>query len=41
VSATISKIGADVDFETLHQTPEQWNFTVRGCRYADFFQQLG
>ena len=41
VSATVPKIGADVDFETLQQTPEQWNFNIRGCRYADFFRQLG
>jgi hypothetical protein len=41
MSATIPKIGADVDFETLQQTPEQWNFNVTGCRYADFFRQLG
>ena len=41
VSAIIPKIGSDVDFETLQQTPEQWDFNIRGCRYADFFRELG
>jgi hypothetical protein len=41
VEAWIPKIGADVDFETLSQTPERWDFNVTGCRYADFFRGLG
>lgn len=35
------KIGADVDFEVIQQTPEHWDFNITGCRYADFFRQLG
>jgi hypothetical protein len=31
----------DVDFETLRQTPEHFDFNITGCRYADFFRQLG
>jgi hypothetical protein len=34
-------IGSDVDFDTLLQTPEHWDFNITGCRYADFFRQLG
>jgi hypothetical protein len=35
------KIGADVDLDTIRQTPERWEFNITGCRYADFIRQLG
>lgn len=35
------KIGNDVDFDTIRQTPEHWDFNITGCRYADFFRELG
>ena len=35
------RIGADVDFDVIQQTPEHWDFNITGCRYADFFRQLG
>lgn len=41
LQAWMPKIGGDVDFETLRQTPEHFDFNVTGCRYADFFRQLG
>lgn len=40
-NAWMPKIGADVDFDTIRQTPEHWDFNITGCRYADFFRQLG
>jgi len=41
LQAWMPKIGEDVDFETLAQTPEHWDFNITGCRYADFFRELG
>jgi L-2-amino-thiazoline-4-carboxylic acid hydrolase-like protein len=41
LQAWMPKIGGDVDFETLRQTPEHFDFNITGCRYADFFRQLG
>lgn len=35
------RIGSDVDFELLKQDREAFEFNVTGCRYADFFRQLG
>jgi hypothetical protein len=35
------KIGTDVDMDVVRQTPEHWDFNITGCRYADFFRQLG
>jgi L-2-amino-thiazoline-4-carboxylic acid hydrolase len=40
-AAFMPKIGGDVDMENLKQTPEAWDMNVIGCRYADFFRQLG
>ena len=30
----------DVEYETLRDDGERWDFDVSGCRYADFFRQL-
>lgn len=35
------KIGPDVDLETIRETSEHYDFNITGCRYADFFRQLG
>jgi hypothetical protein len=35
------KIGTDVDMDVVRQTPEHWDFNITGCRYADFFRELG
>ena len=40
-TAWMPKIGSDVDFDTIQQTPEHYDFNITGCRYADFFRQLG
>jgi hypothetical protein len=40
-AAFMPKIGTDVDIEPIRQTPEAWDMNVTGCRYADFFRQLG
>jgi hypothetical protein len=39
--AWMPKIGADVDIEPVQQNPEHLDLNVTGCRYADFFRQLG
>jgi hypothetical protein len=41
MSAVTPKIGSDVDFDVIQQTPEHFDFNITGCRYADFFRQLG
>ena len=35
------RIGSDIDVQMLTQEPEAMEFNVTGCRYADFFRQLG
>ena len=40
-NAWMPKIGSDIDFDTIRQTPEHFDFNITGCRYADFFRQLG
>jgi hypothetical protein len=35
------RIGNDVDLQMLKLEPDAWEFNVTGCRYADFFRQLG
>ena len=37
----IPRIGNAVDFEMLKQEPDAVEFNITGCRYADFFKQLG
>jgi hypothetical protein len=39
--AWMPKIASDIDIEPIRQTAEHWDFNVTGCRYADFFRQLG
>jgi L-2-amino-thiazoline-4-carboxylic acid hydrolase len=41
VQTWMPKIGTDVDMDVVRQTPEHWDFNITGCRYADFFRQLG
>lgn len=33
--------GGALDIEMVEQTPERFDFNVTGCRYAQFYQQLG
>ncbi len=33
-------IGDNVDFETVREDSEAWDFNVTGCRYAQFFEIL-
>lgn len=40
-AASAPRIGSDIDLEMLRQVPETLTFNVTGCRYADFFGQLG
>jgi L-2-amino-thiazoline-4-carboxylic acid hydrolase len=40
-AAAMPMIGNDVDFQMVKRTPEAFEFKVTGCRYADFFRQLG
>jgi hypothetical protein len=34
-------IGDSVDFDVLKQSEEAFDFNITGCRFADFFRQLG
>ena len=33
--------GGALDVEVLKQTPEAFEYNVTGCRYADFYKELG
>jgi hypothetical protein len=35
------RIGTDIDAQMLTMEPDAMEFNVTGCRYADFFRQLG
>ena len=35
------RIGGDIDVEWLRQDADRVEFNITGCRYADFFRQLG
>ena len=35
------RIGTDIDVQMLRVDPDAMEFNVIGCRYADFFRQLG
>ena len=35
------RIGSDIDIQVLKQEAEAMDFNITGCRYADFFRQLG
>ncbi len=39
--AAMGRIGDDIDVEWLGQSDEKMEFNITGCRYADFFRQLG
>lgn len=38
---SLPRIGSDVDFEPVEQSEQRFDFDIRGCRYAEFFRQLG
>lgn len=40
-SEMFARIGGDIDIEWLNQDIASLAFNVTGCRYADFFRQLG
>ena len=40
-AAVRPRIGNAIEIERLKQEPDAWEFNIRGCRYADFFRQLG
>lgn len=35
------RIGSDIDMQLLKAEPDAMEFDITGCRYADFFRQLG
>lgn len=35
------RIGSDIDMQVLKQEADAMDFNITGCRYADFFRQLG
>jgi len=35
------RIGTDIDMQMLKAEPDAMEFNVIGCRYADFFRELG
>jgi hypothetical protein len=35
------RIGSDIDIQVLKQEADAMDFNITGCRYADFFRQLG
>ena len=41
VAGSMPLIGNDIDIETLRSDAEAQEFNITGCRYADFFRQLG
>jgi hypothetical protein len=40
-AAGMPRIGGDIDLEWIRQDPDRVEFNVIGCRYADFFRELG
>jgi hypothetical protein len=40
-AASMPRIGNAIDVQWLKQEPDAMEFNVTGCRYADFFRQLG
>ena len=36
-----SSAGGALDYETLADTPDRYDFDVSGCRYADHYRELG
>lgn len=41
VAGSMPLIGNDIDIETLRSDAQAQEFNITGCRYADFFRQLG
>ena len=41
MEASLPLIGDSVDFDMLKQSEEALNFNITGCRFAEFFRQLG
>jgi hypothetical protein len=41
VADSMPRIGDAVDFEMLKQEPDAIEFNVTGCRFAQFFKELG
>ena len=37
----IRRVGSDVEFDILDQSDERFDLNIHGCRYAEFFKQLG
>jgi hypothetical protein len=40
-AAGIPRIGKDIDVQVLRQEADSFDLNVTGCRFADFFRQLG
>jgi hypothetical protein len=40
-SSDMSRVGKDADFQPLKDEPDALECNITGCRYADFFQQIG
>jgi hypothetical protein len=40
-AAMSPRIGGDIDVQVLTMEPDTFEFNITGCRYADFFRQLG
>ena len=40
-SEAAARIGTDIDTQMLRVEPDAMEFNVLGCRYADFFRELG
>ena len=36
-----ARIGTDIETQMLRVEPDAMDFNVLGCRYADFFRELG
>jgi hypothetical protein len=41
MASITSRVGTDVDWEVLRNDAEAVEFNITGCRYAEFFRQLG
>jgi L-2-amino-thiazoline-4-carboxylic acid hydrolase len=39
--AMIATVGNDIDLQPLKEDNRSYEFNITGCRYADFFRQLG
>ncbi|TFH25633.1 MAG: 2-amino-thiazoline-4-carboxylic acid hydrolase [Myxococcales bacterium] len=37
----IRSVGSDVEFDVLDHGDDRFDFNIHGCRYAEFFKQLG